>query len=96
MPKRTNKPGVRGRVRKMSINKHSLKPSRRSSRLAKKREQKTMNNLLSGMTSLKVSSPPKRSRKAGKRTGRKVKSRRTKKVERKPQTLEDLMSSLRL
>ena len=96
MPKKTNKRGVRGRVRKMSINKYSLKPSRRSSRLAKKREQKSMNALLSGMTSLKVSSPPKRITKAGKRASRKAKPRRTKKVQRKPQTLEDLMSSLRL
>lgn len=96
MPKKTNKRGVRGRVKKMSLNKNSLKPSRRSSRLAKKREQKSMNALLSGMTSLKVSSPPKRSKKAGKRAGRKPKSRRTKIVQRQPQTLEDLMSSLRL
>ena len=41
--KRTKKAttrGVRGRVRKMSINKYSLKPSRRSSRLAKKKRTK--------------------------------------------------------
>ena len=47
------------------------------------------------MYGLKVSSPPKKKQKSRKKNRRKVKSRRTKKAERKPQTLEDLMSSLK-
>ena len=92
--KKVKSQGVSGKYRKMNVN---LKATRRSSRIEARRAKKSMNNLLSRMTTLKVSSPPKkvvRSR-AGKSRARKPKSRRTKKAP-KANNLEALMASLRL
>jgi hypothetical protein len=91
--KKVKSQGVSGKFKKMNVN---LK-ARKSSRIEARREKKSMNKLLSSMTSLKVSSPPKkvvRSR-AGKSKARKYKPRGTRKVP-KANNLAALMASLRL